>query len=161
MPVLILPQSGGDSAAAHAGGVGAPAAAMDRAEPETDPVEEDAKKRAGRKKRRTGIREEETGVAKILKANAHRINEEFIPSASATLGCDMHEGGAAKKARDKLFFRMVAALGIGEVRESGKFEQDITYRLKLVAAGLQTVDQVSWHIALDNNESILCLAPML
>jgi hypothetical protein len=157
MPVLMLQQSGGDSAAARAGGVGAPAAATDRAESETDPAEEDARDDAHqgahrKKKRRKGIEDEETGLAKILKANAHRINEEFIPSAFAMLESDMHEGGAAKRARDKLFFRIVAALDIGGVRERGKFEEDaseIPGRLKLVATGLQTVDQVSWHIALE------------
>ena len=76
------------------------------------------------------------------------------------LESDMHEGGAAKRARDKLFFRIVAALDIGGVRERGKFEEDaseIPGRLKLVATGLQTVDQVSWHIALE----ILCCSNVM
>jgi len=155
MHVLILWQSGLDSSAAPASGVKASAASAVKDPPEVDADDDEQNGemfRSRKKKKRKAAEDNETGLAKILKENAHLINEELIPSALAMLGCDMHEGGSAKKVRDKLYFRVVAALDVGGVRERGRFEKeadDIPGRLKLIATNLQTVDQVSWQIALD------------
>jgi hypothetical protein len=126
---------------------------MDATEQDADDDEQKVEMfRSGKKKKRKAVDDDSTGLSKVLKDNAYLINEELIPSALAILECDMHEGGSAKKLRDKLYFRVVAALGLGGVRERGMFEKEadnIPGRLKLIATNLQTVDQVSLQIALD------------
>ena len=155
MHVLILWQSGGDSTAGRAGRAGASVVSNNTGSP-AKAAQENARVRdqdKPRKKQRKNVTQyEPTGTARLLKENAHRINWEFIPSALATLGPDMHEGGAAKTARDKLYFRVVSALDIPGMRELGVSERDaidVQWRLKLIATNLQTVDQVSCHIALE------------
>ncbi len=58
----------------------------------------------------------------------------------------MHEGGAAKLARDKLFFQIVSALRLVEpVNQPGRAQAlaaSVPARMKLLAVNLQTVDQV-------------------
>ena len=141
---------------------------------ETDPEQEDApvgrrekgkEGKQGKPRRRTLTGEnDDKSLAKVLKTNAHSINEEFIPTALATLGPDMHEGGPIKAARDKVFFTAVAALGLGGVRERGKIENEaalVPGRSKLVATGLQTVDQVArpFPPELPSRSNVLTIGP--
>jgi hypothetical protein len=76
--------------------------------------------------------------------NAHSINAEFIPSAYAMLGPDLHEGGAAKKQRDEIYLSTLSALNIPDARANPPSASDdgIRARLRLVKANMQTVDQV-------------------
>jgi hypothetical protein len=155
MHVLILWQSGGDSTAERAGRAGASVVSNNTGSP-AKAAQENARvrdqDRPRKKQRRKGTQDQPTGTARLLKENAHRINWEFIPSALAMLGPDMHEGGAAKTARDKLYFQVVSALDIPGSRGLSVSERDavdVEGRLKLIATNLQTVDQVSCHIALE------------
>jgi len=60
----------------------------------------------------------------------------------------MHEGGAAKLARDKLYFQVVSAIGLLTVEERQGNGLDLAAtvpnRMKLLAVNLQTVDQVPY-----------------
>lgn len=98
----------------------------------------------GKLKKRIHANESDSVLLKNIESNAHRINEEFIPSAYAMLGPDLHEGGAAKKQRDELYLATVSALNISDARANppSASHDGIAARLRLVKANMQTVDQV-------------------
>ena len=90
------------------------------------------------------------GLLRSIQCSAHGINEEFIPSVFAKLGADMMEGGSAKKQRDALYLATLSALDIKDTRANPPSPSEgLGRRLRLVKAGLQTVDQVRVPFAFD------------
>jgi len=76
----------------------------------------------------------------------------------------MHEGGAAKLARDKLYFQVVSAIGLLTVEERQGNGLDLAAtvpnRMKLLAVNLQTVDQVPYTFRFPSPPLSSCLWPL-
>ena len=84
---------------------------------------------------------------KDLQDQIFNFNGTFIPASFSLLGPQMADGGAAKKSRDDLFYKVAVQMGFVDSLASFENlnEEDravLMQRKRLSAVNLQTADQV-------------------